>query len=212
MLRPIASPLAVGFIGLAMATIAVTALQLGWVPPSEQPVVAIALLAFVVPTQAIASVFGFLARDGIAATGMGVLAGTWGMVGWVLATSAPGSTSDALGIALLVSATAMLIPASAAFTSKLVPALVLTTAAARFAVTGVYQVTGAAAWKQAAGWVGLALGVLAVYAAWATQLEDVLGRSVLPTARRAKGRAAIEGTLTDQVADVHHEAGVRHQL
>src|SRR4051812_36322945 len=195
-----------------MATMVVTALQLGWVAPSRQVQVAIVLVAFVVPLQAMASVFGFLGRDGVAATGMGVLAGTWGVVGWMLATSPPGSTSPLLGIVLLVAATAMLLPASAAFASKLVPALVLTTAAARFAVTGVYQLTGSATWERAAGWVGLALGILAIYAAWATQLEDVLGKTILPTARRGKGRAAVRGTLTDQVAELRHEGGVRQQL
>ena len=34
----------------------------------------------------------------------------------------------------------------------------------------------------------------------------------LPTLRRAKGKMSIEGTLLDQVMDVHHEPGVRRQL
>jgi hypothetical protein len=35
------------------------------------------VVAFVAPLQLIASLFGFLARDAIAGTGMGILAGTW---------------------------------------------------------------------------------------------------------------------------------------
>jgi hypothetical protein len=71
-LRPLAGSLALGFVGLSMATITVTALQLGWIPTAQQHEVAIALLAFVVPIQGIASIFGFLGRDGVAATGMGI--------------------------------------------------------------------------------------------------------------------------------------------
>ena len=50
---------------------------------------AFALLAFVVPLQAAAAVFGTLARDGVAATGMAILTGTWGTFALVLLTSPP---------------------------------------------------------------------------------------------------------------------------
>jgi uncharacterized protein len=68
----------------------------------------------VFPLQLVASVFGFLARDVVAGTGMGILAGTWLAVGLILLTGEPGSTSDALGLFLLIAAVAMLVPASAA--------------------------------------------------------------------------------------------------
>lgn len=106
----------------------------------------------------------------------------------------------------------MTLPASSALATKLVPAMVLTTAAARFAIAGMYETTASTGWMHAAGWVGLALGVVAIYAAWAMQLEDVLGKTILPLGRVGKGRIALRGTLTDQVSEVHHEAGVRQQL
>jgi succinate-acetate transporter protein len=93
MLRPVASSLPLGFLALALATVPFAAVQLGWVVPTEGRVAAIGAIAATVPLQLLASVFGFLARDVVAATGMGVLAGTWGTVGLVTATSPPGSVS-----------------------------------------------------------------------------------------------------------------------
>lgn len=211
-LRPIGSPLALGFVALAAATLVVSGLQLGWVQPAEGRNVALILLGFVVPLQLLASVLGFLARDSLAGTAMGILSGSWLAVGLVLLTSPPGSTSDALGLFLLVAGTAMLLPATAALASKLVPALVLATTALRFLVTGLYQLTASSAWKAAAGLVGLLLAALAMYAAWAFELEDTAKRTVLPTLRRGKGADALHQGLLDQVAEVDHEAGVRQQL
>jgi succinate-acetate transporter protein len=197
-LRPVASPLPLGFLALALATVPFAAVQLGWVPPTEGRVAAIGALAATVPLQLLASAFGFLARDVVAATGMGVLAGTWGTVGLVTATSPPGSVSPGLGVLLLTAGVCMLVPATAAV-AKLVPATVMTLAAVRFAVTGGYHLTGSAGWKSAAGWVGLLLGVVAVYAALALALESTQGRTVLPLGRRAP-------------AEPVGEPGVRPQL
>jgi succinate-acetate transporter protein len=135
-LRPIAGPLALGFFGLAAATFVMSGLQLGWVDSTEGKQVALCILAFTVPLQFTASLLGFLARDGVAATGMGVLAGVWAVIGLITFSAKPGSTSDALGLFLLVAGVAMCAPASAAFASKLVPALVLSIAGLRFLVTG----------------------------------------------------------------------------
>jgi succinate-acetate transporter protein len=165
-----------------------------------------------VPLQFTASVIGFLARDGVAATGMGLLAGIWLALALVTYTSPPGSTSNALGLFLAVAAVAIWIPAGSAALSKLIPAIVLATAGLRFLVTGVYQLTGDHGWEDAAGMVGLALAVIAVYAALATELEDVTKRTVLPLGRRGKGAQALDGVLYDQVAQVHKEPGVRLQL
>lgn len=211
-LRPIAGPLALGFFGLAAATFVLSGLQLGWVEPTEGKQVALCVLAFTVPLQFTASLFGFLARDGVAATGMGLLSGIWAAVGLVTFTGKPGSTSDALGLFLLLAGVAMWAPASAAVASKLVPALVLGTAGLRFLLTGIYQLTGTEAWKDTAGVIGLVLAALAVYAAYAAEFEDVLKRPLLPLGRRGKGELATKGTYLDQIANVAREPGVRQQL
>jgi hypothetical protein len=40
----------------------------------------------------------------------------------------------------------------------------------------------------------------------------VLKRPMLPLGRRGKGRQALEGTYSDQVAALTHDPGVRQQL
>jgi succinate-acetate transporter protein len=197
-LRPLANPLPLGFIGLAGATLLLSGLQLGWLEAEEGQAVALVLIAFVFPVQLLTSIFGYLARDVVAGTGMGILCGTWLTVGLVMLTSPPGATSDALGLFLLLAATAMLIPASAALAAKLVPAAVLAGAALRFAVTGIYELSGSGTWEDLAGVVGLALCALALYAALAMALEDARGRTVLPLGRRG--------------GEPHQEPGVRDQL
>jgi succinate-acetate transporter protein len=136
-----------------------------------------------VPLQLLAAVVGFLARDVAAATGMGVLAGTWGTVGLTTLTSPPGATSTGLGVVLLTAGVCMFVPAAAA-SAKLVPATVMGLAGLRFLATGAYELTASAGWKATAGWVGLLLGLLALYAALALALEGAQGATVLPLGRR----------------------------
>jgi uncharacterized protein len=197
-LRPVASPLPLGFLALALATIPFTAVQLGWVSPTEGRVAAIGAIAATVPLQLLASVLGFLARDVVAATGMGVLAGTWGTVGLTTVSSPPGAVSAGLGVFLLTAGLCMWVPAAAAM-AKLVPATVMGLAGLRFLVTGAYELSGSAAWKAAAGWVGLLLGAVALYAGLALALEANAGRTVLPLGRRGP-------------IDLSAEPGVRSQL
>jgi uncharacterized protein len=200
MLRPIGNPLPLGFLALAGATLLVSGLQLGWLSESEGRNVALILIAFVFPLQLVTALFGYLGRDVVAGTGMGILCGTWLSVGLVTLTSPAGSTSDALGLFLLLAAVAMLVPASAAASGKLVAVAVLGTTALRFACTGIYELTASDTWKDIAGVFGLALCAIAVYAALAIALEEARRTTVLPTGRRGAGR------------DVEDEPGIRPQL
>ena len=71
---PSADPLPLGFLALAGGTLLVSGLQLGWLAGRHRAATSRwILLAFVVPLQLVASVFGFLARDIVAGTGMGLL-------------------------------------------------------------------------------------------------------------------------------------------
>lgn len=211
-LRPIGNPLPLGFLALAAATLLVSGLQLGWLAPAQGGDVALILIAFVFPLQLVSSVFGFLGRDVVAGTGMGVLAGTWISIGLVTLTSPAGSTSDALGLFLLIAGSAMLVPAAAASTGKLAAFAVLAGTALRFLTTGLYQLTASDAWEATAGVVGLVLCALAVYAAAAMALEDARRQTILPLGRRGEGRAALRAGLDGQLARVEREAGVREQL
>jgi len=197
-LRPLATPLPLGFLALALATVPFSAVQLGWVLPTEIRIAGLAAVAATVPLQLLASVLSFRARDPVAGTGMGVLAGTWGVVGLATLTSPPGKTSQELGVFLITAGLCMLVPAVSA-AAKLVPGAVMGLAAVRFLVTGGYEVSGTAGWKAAAGWVGLALGLLALYAALALELEGAQSRTILPLGRRGPIDVALEPGIREQL-------------
>jgi uncharacterized protein len=211
-LRPLANPLPLGFIGLAGGTIVLAGQQLGWVPTAQAHVVAAGVLLVAVPLQLIACLLGFLSRDPAAATGMGTLAATWGAIGVLTLLSPPGAHSPALGLLLFYLAGAVLVAAGVAALSKGLAALTLALAAARFAVTGVYEYLGGTGWMHAAGWVGLALCVVALLAAAAFAIEDAR-RTLLPaTGRVGVGRQAFLGTGLVTTGPVEREAGVRDEL
>jgi succinate-acetate transporter protein len=211
-LRPIGNPLPLGFLALAGGTLVVSGLQLGWLEPADGRDVALILVAFVVPLQLLASVLGYLARDVVAGTGMGILAGTWLSIGLVTLTSPAGSTSSALGLFLLAAGAAMLVPAAAAAGSKLVPLAVLGTAGLRFALTGIHQLTESGTWGDVAGYTGLVLCGLGIYAALAMALEDARRKTVLPLMRVGTGREALEDGFEAQLTRIEKEAGIRSQL
>jgi succinate-acetate transporter protein len=211
-LRPIGAPTSMGLYGLGAASWTLAGLQLGWIPPDEGKTVALVLLGFAFIGQLLASVFGFLGRDGTVGTAMAVLSLTWLVTGLALHSSPPGATSKALGLCLLFSATAMVLISITASTSKLVIASVFGLAAIRFAVAGGYELSGSTAWERLSGGLGVALVVLALYTAFAAGLEDALGRTLLPLGRRGQGRLATHGSLLEQISNIPTEPGVRTKL
>ena len=172
--------------------------------PSEDRIAGLVAVLATVPLQLLAAVMGFLARDPVAATGMGVLAGTWGVVGLTTLTSPPGATSEELGV--------LLITAGLACWSRRPSARAQARARRRhgrrrlrFLVTGGYQLTASAGWKTAAGWVGLALASSRSTRALALELEGAEGRTVLPVGRHGPGRLP-------EAPELLREPGVRAQL
>lgn len=212
MLRPVASPFALGFLGLAAATVTLAGQELGWIPIHEHVQVALIVLLTAPVLQLIACIFGFLARDPVAATGMGLLAVSWLVIGVVHLVGPPHSTSPALATFLFLSCTGMLLSAVVASETKVVPALVMGTTAARFFTTGLFELFGNPTIKTASGAVGCFLGLVAVYAAFAIELEGLEHHTVLPTLRRGRGALAMEPDLAEQIRTVAAEPGVRNQL
>jgi succinate-acetate transporter protein len=211
-LRPIASPLPVGFLALFVGSLLVSALQLHWVPAAQRHEVGIGVLAFTVPLQLIACLYGFLCRDVVASTGLGLLAATWAVLGVTALTTPPQAASPGLGILLVVAAGALLVPTVAALNSKVVAAAVLALAAVRFAITGGYELTSAPGWQYASGICGVVVAGLALYAALAAEVDSATRRNLLPLLRPAPGQRAVSGRLTDQTQTLPREAGVRQQL
>lgn len=210
-LRPLGTPLPLGFVGLAVAAAVLSSFNLGWIPPAEQHQVALVLMAFAFPLQLVAMILLFLARDAPAGAGIGVLSVTWLVLGLLLYTSRPGSLSLTASIFLFAAAAALVPSAVTASLSKLVPGLVMLSSALKFVLTGLYERYGGVTWAHVAGWEGIVLAALAVYAALASDLEGSLHRDVLPLGRRGPGRKAIRQDLLDQLADLEREPGVRQQ-
>ncbi len=75
-----------------------------------------------------------------------------------------------------------------------------------------FELTGLAGWRAVAGWVGVALCPLAVYAALALELEAMGHRTVLSTLRHGAGRRALSVAGLSTVGSVHREPDVREQL
>ncbi len=210
-LRPIANPLPVGMLALLVSTTSVAALQLGWIPSSQSVAVGRVVVVLALALQLPGAAFGFLARDPAAGTGMAVLGGTWLAIGATLTLTPPGSTSPGLGIALVAAAVALLVPVVASL-AKPVTVLVLVLSALRFAVTGVVQLGAPSPWTAVAGTLGVVLGVAALYAAAAFELEDVHQKAVLPLGRRGPAHRAMDDGVDAQLQGIEQEAGVRQQL
>ncbi len=173
---------------------------------------AIILIAFVFPIQGSATILGFLARDTVVASGIGVQGASWLTIGLLLITSSPGSRSAGLALFLFVAAAALLSAVIVAAGSMVVPALVMAGTAARFVMTGLFERTGNITWEHVSGWEGVALAGLALYAAVALDLESTHHRTVLPILRLGGARRAIRGSGAAQLAGLEHESGVREQL
>ena len=204
--------MALGFVGLAGATLITAGTELGWIPAAQRQEAAVLIIAFVPMIQLVSSCFGFLARDAVAATGLGIQSAAWLCIGLSLLLSHPGSHSHALSLLLFTCGVAMFSSALIASQNKVLPALVLALAGVRFILTGVFRWGSQTGWAYAAGWTGVALCALALYAALSLELEDVRGAPLLPTFRRQGGKLSIQQPLDEQVRDVTAEAGVRSQL
>jgi succinate-acetate transporter protein len=211
MLRPLATPLPLGFLALAIGSCLLTALQLKWIPVSNGPQVATVLLFFVAPIELVTAVVAFLIRDVVMATALGLLAGGWATTGELLHSGPPGGRSPTLGVLAIALAVALLVPAAAAAAAKPPAAVITGVAAVRFALTGVYQLGAGPGWQTATGVIGVVLMGTALYGSLALALEDARHHAVLPVSRRSTSRHAMSGDLAAQLRVLPTEAGVRQE-
>ncbi|HEX6452121.1 MAG TPA: GPR1/FUN34/YaaH family transporter [Trebonia sp.] len=212
MLRPLASSLPLGFFAFTVGTVLLSALELHWTPAAQDAQLMTLVLAFVVPLEALSGLFAFLARDSGAATGLTTLSASWLATSLTVMHGPPGALSLPLSIFLLTLTALMLIMSVTAVTGKPLLGVLLLIGACRFALTGVYQATGATAVEQAAGWLGIPLAVFALYGGLALLLEESHQRTVLPLGRRGRARTSLEGDFAHQVHRSEQEPGVRRQL
>ncbi|MEW2163390.1 hypothetical protein AB0912_10370 [Streptomyces sp. NPDC007084] len=208
-LRPIASPLPLGFYTVAIASTVTSCLQIGIIPAADRQAVALTILpAFAL--QLVVSILAFGARDVIAATLMASFAGTWLANALVTASDAAGG-SRVLGVLNLVFTVFAALMASVAAPKRALW-LVLVIAVPRYLVAGLAGVTGVGWIGHASGAVGLLLAAVAMYVAYALMLEDLRGKEILPIGRSGPAHNAVEGDLRFQLRDLERHPGVRRTL
>lgn len=211
-LRPLASPLPLAFFAFGTGSLMLSGLQLGVIPLSETDNVALVQAAFVFPPLALCAVLSFLSRETLGATVTALISFSWLANGLVDLTTPPGSFSATQGLLALILALILLLIGGAAVLGKPLLASVIALASARFATSGVYELSGAAAFGTVSGVLGCVIGAIAFYGGLALGLEDLQGKPVLPVGRRGAARRAFEGDLGEQIGPVESEAGVRKQL
>jgi succinate-acetate transporter protein len=208
-LRPIGSPLPLGFFTVAIDNVLVSALQWGLLPAADRRAVALIVFpAFVV--QVIVGVFALGARDSIAGTLMLSFATTWLVDTLIFYVNPPGAAA-ALGIFYVVFAVFVALMLVSALLKRALAA-VLAVAMPRFLIAGVADLTGSQVLAQAGAVLGFLLAAVALYTAFALLLEDSRGREVLPIGRLGAARHATHGSLAVQLRDIERQAGVRRTL
>jgi hypothetical protein len=208
-LRPIGSPLPLGFFTVAIDSVLVSCLQWGIIPASHDRAVALVVFpAFIM--QVIAGVFALLARDSVAATLMLSFATTWLVDTLVFGLNPPGG-HEAIGIFFIVFSAFLAIILISALQKRALAAVVAT-ATPRFFISGLAEVTGSTPLGQAAAVLGLLLTAVALYAAFALLWEDSRNKQLLPVGRLGPARAAVEGSLATELKDIERQPGVRRTL
>ena len=162
--RPLGSVLPLGFLIFGAGSLLTAVFSLGWIAPDQGSFVFRLLLIFVVPVQAVAAIFAFLARDTFGGTTMGIFAATWGALATASLSLHPGQTSSALGVLLLADSGVIVVLLVGAILGNPAFAAVLGIACARFVTNGLYELTGTTSLERAAGWIGLVLAGVAAYA------------------------------------------------
>lgn len=210
--RPLASPLPLGFFAFGIGTVLLSAVEFRWLPVSESVVLAIVLLGFVAPLELVASIMGFLSRDTGSATAMGLFGSGWIVLALSFLMAGLEAKTVTVGIFLVMDALAVLSLAVVSMSAKPLLGILLFLAAARFLLAAIVQFGGATVLNVACGALGLVTGVFAVYGGLALLFEDVKQKSILPVFRRGAATRAFEGNLEEQLQRLQREAGVRQQL
>ncbi len=209
-LRPIGVPLPLGFSALAVGSVLVSAQELGWIGSGDRLELGVILAAVVFPLQIIAAILSFLDRDPVAGTAAALTSAAWLVAG--LSRIVPSSDELVPGFALAAIAGALAVPLTPAWMSNRAVFAVLAATAARFLLSAAHGFGAGASVQTAAGVLGIAVFLLAVYTALALALESAADGPSLPLLRHGSGWAAVAGGFEEQVRSIEHEGGVRRQI
>lgn len=209
-LRPLATPLPLGFYAFGMGMLLTGAVAVGWLP-RQSVLVSVILLTFVGPLELLAALSALFARDSVAFTGLALFAASWITTG-VTGLVASGGAEDTLALFDFLFAAFVLALAVVAAREKPPLTVVLLVAVPNAVLAGVAELTGQLGYRTYAGGFGIALAILGFVGGTALLLEDLRGRPLSGAARRGSSEAALRRGLPAQVEDVGDEAGVRRQL
>jgi uncharacterized protein len=176
---PGATPLPITFLGLTIATTIYAGFETKVLPQADSHTIGWLVLALPVPLQFLPAVWGLIRGELAAATGSAVLAATWLALALATITGSPGAPgpSKAESLFLFASAAALVVSVATELVDrKLVAAVVMLTASARFALTGVSGLTHAQGWTTAAGVAGFVLAGTAFCGAFGIELRSALSR------------------------------------
>ena len=208
-LRPIGTPLSLGMAGLAIASLVQSGYDLHWIARGQGLEVGLVLLAVPFFLQFLASVLSYLARDGTTGTAVGVLSASWLAIALIHIASGGAHRSAALGLMLLAAGGILVLSGLVTASTKPLPSAVFAVVGIRFLLDGVYELGASPSFSTAAGIAGLVVVALAAYSVVAFDLEGIAHRTILPTFRLGRGRAALTGAPTAALDDVVHEPSVR---
>ena len=211
-LRPLASPLPLGFFAFGIGSILLSALQFGLIPQADVQNLALLFGVFVFPLEILAALLAYFARESVGATILSIIAFSWLGTAVVTFTSASDVNSPTIGVLYLSIALILILLGMVGVFGKPLLATVMFLAFFRYGLNGIYELTSSAGLQTASGIIGCLIFALSLYGGLALALEDVQHRTVLPFGRRGEARDAIEGDLGNQVGPVGKEAGVRKQL
>ena len=211
-LRPYASAIPLGAFAFGIGNVLYSAFLLHWIASSESLLLAVMLLAFVAPLELLPCVMAYLSRDTGGATAFGIFGAAWVVQGIQLLLPGANQPSVASGIFLASLALCLAILSVITFPGKPLIGSLL--------VVAVLRTVGAALMEFAFGHsiatisaiLGLVLALFAFYSGVAFLDEDV--RQVISplTFRTGAARAAMEGSLEEQIEPLSREAGIRKQL
>ena len=210
MLRPIGSPLPLGFYAFGMGLLLISCLELHWIPLSDARNIPLVLLSFVAPLEFLACVLSFLARDTAAATAMGIFSLSWVAQGLVFIRQGQ-QPSTTLAIFLFLMAIILAALTVISYSAKPLLSIILAAAFVRSAAAGVVEL-GLKELAMTSAIIGLFLTCLSLYGGTAFLIEDLKRTDVLPVFRRGEADRAIHGRLDEQLQSVPNEPGVRQQL
>lgn len=210
-LRPYASSIPLASFAFGIGNALYGASLLHWIPTGESALMGMVLLVFVAPLELAPSLLAFLARDGGGATSFALFGASWVVQGLLLLQHAPQQSATAAVFQACV-AMALLLLSIITFRGKPLFGCVLVVAFVRTGAAAVLALREVAWLGTLTGVLSLLLTALAFYCAFAFLEEDVTGDLSKLTFRTGDAKAAMEGSLDEQVESLEREAGVRKQL